>query len=123
MASQCNKVQDGVNTVVLISRDRISRALTRDVRRLINEIRVGIAPDESRAHVTDLIADLDQSAFLALRPYWTELLTAVAMIADGNGRTIAIETATAAQPRPRRSRSRWRTIRTGRVGSARRTPS
>jgi hypothetical protein len=55
-------------------RERIPRTLSADVRRLINEIRIGIDPSIAADRVTDLVADLDQAAFLALRPFWTELL-------------------------------------------------
>jgi hypothetical protein len=57
-------------------RDRVPRELTSDIRRLVDEIRIGLAPEEAQERIVAIIDELDDAMFLALRPYWTDLLVA-----------------------------------------------
>ena len=57
-------------------RDRVPRELATQIRRLVDEIRIGLAPAEAQGRVISLVDELDDAAFLALRPYWTDLLVA-----------------------------------------------
>lgn len=55
-------------------RDREPRELQKDICRLVDEVRVGLAPNEAETSVRELVDDLDVGQFLALRSYWTDLL-------------------------------------------------
>jgi hypothetical protein len=55
-------------------RDRVPRELSKEVERLVDEVRIGLDADEARIRLEKIIDDIDSSLFLALRPYWTELL-------------------------------------------------
>ena len=63
-------------------RARVPQRLRNDLTALVDEIRIGIDPGEAKQQATKLIDGLDMGLFLALRPYWTELLVA-AVAANG----------------------------------------
>lgn len=65
-------------------RDRIPRELVREIRQLVDDIRVGLGADDAADRVRRLLDDVDDALFLELRPYWTELLVA-AIAALGSG--------------------------------------
>jgi hypothetical protein len=70
---------DGVLRTILrvpYRRERMPRQIVSAVRRLVDEIRVGLDRDEAASRVSSLIDDLDSAAFLAIRPYWSDLLVA-----------------------------------------------
>lgn len=68
-------------------RDRVPRELAKDIRRLADDIRVGLAESDADARLNEILVGMDRGSFLALRPYWTELL-AVAWFA---GRAEALD--------------------------------
>jgi hypothetical protein len=55
-------------------RDRVPRELTNDVKRLVDEVRIGLDADEATERLEKIVAEIDSGLFLALRPFWTELL-------------------------------------------------
>jgi predicted amidohydrolase len=55
-------------------RDRVPRELAQEIRRITDEIRVGIERADALAGVEALLRDLDQGSFLALRSQWPALL-------------------------------------------------
>jgi len=55
-------------------RDRVPRELAKEILRITDEIRVGIERSDADKSVTKLMEDMDQGSFLALRPFWTELI-------------------------------------------------
>jgi len=57
-------------------RDRVPRKLVHDIRRLVDEIRVGLDRTEAQTRVRAIIDSLDNAHFLAVRPYWADLLVA-----------------------------------------------
>jgi hypothetical protein len=76
----------GLRTVLRApyKRERVPRHLVREIRRLVDEIRIGLDPAEAQSRVRGIIDDLDSAVFLAVRPYWTDLLVA-AIAALGAG--------------------------------------
>jgi hypothetical protein len=70
---------DGVLRTVLrvpYRRERLPRQIVRSLRRLVSEIRVGLDRAEAAERVRAVIDDLDSAAFIAIRPYWSDLLVA-----------------------------------------------
>jgi predicted amidohydrolase len=70
---------DGILRTILrvpYRRERMPRQIVSAIRRLVDEIRVGLDRDEAASRVGSLIDDLDSAAFLAIRPYWSDLLVA-----------------------------------------------
>jgi hypothetical protein len=63
-------------------RARVPQRLRNDLTALVDVIRIGVDPDDAKEQATKLIDGLDLGLFLALRPYWTELLVA-AIAANG----------------------------------------
>ena len=74
-------------------RDRVPRELAKHILTITDEIRVGVDPSDADASITKLMEDMDQGAFLALRPYWTELIASTWFVGgadalDGLGRLL-----------------------------------
>ena len=70
---------DGVLRTVLrvpYRRERMPRAIVTALRRLVDEIRVGLDREEAANRLAELVDDLDSAALVAIRPYWAELLVA-----------------------------------------------
>jgi predicted amidohydrolase len=70
---------DGVLRTVLrvpYRRERMPRTIVTTLRRLVDEIRVGLDREEAASRLTELVDDLDSAALVAIRPYWAELLVA-----------------------------------------------
>jgi hypothetical protein len=63
-------------------RDRVPRELRNEILALLDEVRVGLSPEEARERFDPLIGELDHGLFLALRPYWCELLV-IGLTAQG----------------------------------------
>jgi predicted amidohydrolase len=57
-------------------RDRLPKALVSEIRRLVDEIRVGLDKDEATIKVRSIVDEIDSALFLAVRPYWSDLLVA-----------------------------------------------
>lgn len=55
-------------------RQRIPRELSRDIRRVTDDIRAGIEPEDVFPDVEKLLTQIDRGQFLALRPFWPSLL-------------------------------------------------
>ena len=71
---------DGILRTILrvpYRRERMPRQIVSAIRRLVDEIRVGLDREEAASRVSTLIDDLDSAAFIAIRPYWSDLLVAV----------------------------------------------
>jgi hypothetical protein len=71
---------DGILRTILrvpYRRERMPRQIVSAIRRLVDEIRVGLDREEAAERVKSLIDDLDRAAFIAIRPYWSDLLVAV----------------------------------------------
>jgi hypothetical protein len=68
----------GLQTVLrpAYKRERVPRAVVNDIRGLVDEIRVGLDPEEAAKRVRSIVDDLDNATFLAIRPHWTDLLVA-----------------------------------------------
>ncbi len=70
---------DGILRTVLrvpYRRERMPRQIVSAIRRLVDEIRVGLDREEAASRISTLIDDLDSAAFIAIRPYWSDLLVA-----------------------------------------------
>jgi predicted amidohydrolase len=70
---------DGVLRTVLrvpYRRERMPRQIVTTLRRLVDEIRVGLDREEATSRFVELIDDLDSATLVAIRPYWAELLVA-----------------------------------------------
>jgi hypothetical protein len=63
-------------------RDRVPRELRREIMRLLDEVRVGLAREEVKARFDRLIDEFDPGLFIALRPFWTELMV-IGFVAGG----------------------------------------
>ena len=63
-------------------RDRIPKQLRRDILRLMDEVRVGLGKEEAKERLNKLIQELDPGLFVALRPFWCEML--VTALATGD---------------------------------------
>lgn len=55
-------------------RDRVPKELRRDIMRLLDEVRVGLPLEEAKERFDGLTDELDPGLFVALRPYWSELM-------------------------------------------------
>jgi hypothetical protein len=70
---------DGVLRTVLrvpYRRERMPRQIVTTLRRLVDEIRVGLGREETANRFAELIDELDSATLIAIRPYWAELLVA-----------------------------------------------
>jgi len=63
-------------------RDRVPRELRREILRLLDEVRVGLPPEEVKERFERLVDEFDHGIFIALRPYWAELIV-VGLVASG----------------------------------------
>jgi hypothetical protein len=63
-------------------RDRVPRELRQEIMRLLDEVRVGLPREEVKARFDNLIRESDASLFVALRPFWTELMV-IGFVAGG----------------------------------------
>jgi hypothetical protein len=57
-------------------RDRVPHSLVAEIRRVVDEIRVGVDKDEMAGKLRAIVDEIDSALFLAVRPYWTDLLVA-----------------------------------------------
>lgn len=55
-------------------RERVPRRLRNELLGLLDEVRYGLAPDETAKRFEELLGELDRRLFVALRSYWTELI-------------------------------------------------
>jgi len=63
-------------------RDRVPRELRREIMRLLDEVRVGLPREEVKVRFDKLIDEFDVGLFVALRPFWTELMV-IGFVAGG----------------------------------------
>lgn len=63
-------------------RDRVPRELRREILRLLDEVRVGLPREEVKERFDRLLDEFDHGLFIALRPYWSELIV-IGLVAHG----------------------------------------
>jgi hypothetical protein len=63
-------------------RDRVPKELRREIMRLLDEVRVGLPLEEVKERFDKLTEELDAVLFVALRPYWAELMV-IGFLAGG----------------------------------------
>lgn len=63
-------------------RERVPRRLRNELLDLLEEVRYGLAPDETAKRFEELLKELDRRLFVALRSYWRELI-AIGIAARG----------------------------------------
>jgi hypothetical protein len=63
-------------------RERVPRKLRNELLGLLDEVRVGLAPEETAKRFDEFLGELDRRLFVALRPYWCELIV-IAIAARG----------------------------------------
>jgi hypothetical protein len=69
-------------------RDRVPKELRREIMRLLDEIRVGLPPEEVKVRFDKLTEEMDAGLFVAIRPYWAELMV-IGFISGGT--TVVVE--------------------------------
>jgi predicted amidohydrolase len=57
-------------------RDRVPHSLVAEIRRIVDEIRVGVDKNETAGKLRAIVDEIDSALFLAVRPYWSDLLVA-----------------------------------------------
>lgn len=55
-------------------RERVPRRLRNELLSLLDEVRYGLAPDETAKRFEQFLGELDRRLFVALRTYWCELI-------------------------------------------------
>jgi predicted amidohydrolase len=54
--------------------ERIPRELSKELEQMVDEIRIGLDPQEAETRLRAFIEEIDGGLFLALRPHWVDLL-------------------------------------------------